>query len=416
MNRPLLLITTLLFALTAAAQRSTRSAAGGTSVDVTRYRVTLHQDSRMASRLSDIWQQKEMAASTEQQRGFFNNTYDVLKTQSLGLLSSSVTSVLTLGAGAVMELFKSNKADWRKMVQQENSFVKEISTIESVNDFYDRVSTSSAMDPSGMTFNGFSCVQMRGNDTVLYVSCHLKDTDEALQRIIHHSKFELQLDTLVFRPYLCDLPNDSTRSFSQRTPTFSFSQRRNLNLRLQTQITSSWINQAIQVYQNQLLGEFAVNVPISEKELEADSVFRYVSGRSTNKVKDIQMIGDCFIVPRSYIGVRDADGNYLDVWGTGQYHVKMKLMETCNITPAFESNWKADWKARKRSARNPSPVTQIWTTVKQTLADNGKQCILSVIEAPTNYALEEVVGPLPTTGQAGAKAAGAAKASGQQRK
>ena len=282
MNRPLLLITTLLLALTAAAQRSTRSAAGGTSVDVTRYRVTLHQDSRMASRLSDIWQQKEMAASTEQQRGFFNNTYDVLKTQSLGLLSSSVTSVLTLGAGAVMELFKSNKADWRKMVQQENSFVKEISTIESVNDFYDRVSTSSAMDPSGMTFNGFSCVQMRGNDTVLYVSCHLKDTDEALQRIIHHSKFELQLDTLVFRPYLCDLPNDSTRSFSQRTPTFSFSQRRNLNLRLQTQITSSWINQAIQVYQNQLLGEFAVNVPISEKELEADSVFRYVSGRSTN--------------------------------------------------------------------------------------------------------------------------------------
>ena len=142
---------------------------GNDAHDVTRYDLTLHQDSKVSDWLSEAWN-KELASAGNESRGVLNDTYNVLKAQSVGLMSSTVSSVISMGVDLLFNAFKSKKEDWRKAVEKENVFEKEISTIESVNDFYSQVSTTSAMDPSGMSFNGFSCMQMRGPDTVLYMS------------------------------------------------------------------------------------------------------------------------------------------------------------------------------------------------------------------------------------------------------
>ena len=359
---------------------------GNDAHDVTRYDLTLHQDSKVSDWLSEAWN-KELASAGNESRGVLNDTYNVLKAQSVGLMSSTVSSVISMGVDLLFNAFKSKKEDWRKAVEKENVFEKEISTIESVNDFYSQVSTTSAMDPSGMSFNGFSCMQMRGPDTVLYMSCHLKDSELALQNIIRHSKFELELDTLVFQPQYCDLPNENT-PFSSREQHFSFDDRGALNLEIDTKITSSWINQAIQVYNDQQLGEFFMKVPINKKDLDSDGVFRFIRGRAANKVDDIEMVGECFIVPRSYIGVRDAEGNYSDCWGTGQYMVKMHLKETCTITRQFEQNWKSDWNRRKQ--RGKGVLYQMKQTVKQNLIQNGRKCLVSVLETPYYSFLEDI--------------------------
>ena len=336
--------------------------------------------------MSEAWN-KELASAGDESRGVLNDTYNVLKAQSVGLMSSTVSSVISMGVDLLFNAFKSKKEDWRKAVEKENVFEKEISTIESVNDFYSQVSTTSAMDPSGMSFNGFSCMQMRGPDTVLYMSCHLKDSELALQNIIRHSKFELELDTLVFQPQYCDLPNEHT-PFSSREQHFSFDDRGALNLEIDTKITSSWINQAIQVYNDQQLGEFFMKVPINKKDLDSNGVFRFIRGRAANKVDDIEMVGECFIVPRSYIGVRDAECNYSDCWGTGQYMVKMHLKETCTITRQFEQNWKSDWNRRKQ--RGKGVLYQMKQTVKQNLIQNGRKCLVSVLETPYYSFLEDI--------------------------
>lgn len=359
---------------------------GDKTHDVTRYDLTLHQDSKVSDRISDAWN-KELASADNNSRGVLNDTYNVLKAQSMGLVSSTVSSVISMGVDMLFNAFRSKKGDWRKLVEKECVFEKDISTIKNVNDFYSQVSTTSAMDPSGMSFNGFSCVQMKGPDTVLYVSCHLKDSELALQNIIRHSKFELELDTLIFTPQYCDLPNEE-RPYSLRERAFSFEERGILNLEVTTKITSSWINQAIQVYNNQELGSFFLKVPINKQDLDSDGVFRFIRGRAANKVDDVEMAGDCFIVPRSYIGVRDSDGNYSDCWGTGEYMMTMHLKETCVITPEFEKNWKADWKRRQTSGKNI--MCQLRQTVTQNLVQNGKKCLVTVLETPYYSFLEDV--------------------------
>lgn len=224
-----------------------------------------------------------------------------------------------------------------------------------------------------------------------------------------HSKFELTLDTLVFNPYKCDLPNDSTMPYSMRVP-FSFTNRDNLNLQISLNVMSSWINQAIQLHRDQTLGQFFVNVPINENTLDADSVFRFYRGSANNKtVCDIT--GESFIVPRSYIGVRDANGRFHDAWGTGQYKMSMTLRETCSNTEAFDKNWKADWKARKM---NKGHKVDFGRAMRQLWDANGSKWVMSIVEAPAKMLTQDF---LATIGflqpqATGAAAMGAMGASG----
>lgn len=366
------------------------------SEDTSRYNVFVYQNPDIALKLRSKWETQVQGLENKTSRGFLDDLFSVTKNSTFGIIATTATSLVSSGVnlvGGLIHTNKNRKNEWRQVVQRENVFEKTLSMLENLDDFYSSISTTGALDPSSMSFNGFGCLQKRGKDTVLYISCHLDTTEVALGRILRHSKFQLKLDTLIFNPLKCDLPNDSSVLFSER-PRFSFSERDGLNLRIDLDVTSSWINQAIQVYNDQHLGQFYIEVPIKEKDLDADSVFRYYSTDKKEDGSEIAIIGDCFIVPRSYIGIRDEEGNFHDAWGTGQYKLTMAIKETCCINPAFENDddkWKADWQRRKRIKRQSAPSFNIVKVVKQTWDKHAGQWVVSILEAPSNYATQEML-------------------------
>ena len=354
-------------------------------VNVVKYDVSVLSDKGVAQKISSQWQQQAEALSGGTRGGFFDGLFAATKTAAMATGSQGASALASVTFNTIVNAIKGRKEEWKKAVDKENLYEKKIVMLENIDDFYSMVSDAGALDPSGMSFNGFACLQQRGGDTVFYIACHLDTSDYAIGRILKHSKFQLQLDSLVFNPLLCNLPNDNTRAFSERKQ-FSFKERGTLFFTIDMDITSSWVNQAVQIYNDVKLGSFAIRVPITETSLDADGIFRYVLGREDNKV-DCSVIGDCFIVPRSYIGVRDENGIYHDAWGTGQYKVTMVIKETCGISEDFQKHWKADWKSRPK----PSTLSHsIATGIKETLTKNSSAWVCSITEAPVAYTKQQI--------------------------
>ena len=371
------------------------------------YDVLVFSDRKVSQKISQQWEEQSEAISGGDSRGFWMGVLGATKGAALGALQSTgAKSFVTMGAEKLGDMLKSKKGEWKQVVTKENHFEKKLFMLENIDDFYSKVSGAGALDPSSLSFNGFGCLQMRGADTVLLITAHLDTSDAAISRILRHSKFELMLDTLVFNPRLCNLPNDSARSFSERKP-YSFAERGSVGLKIDVKITSSWINQAIQIYKDVELGTFTIQTPINEESLDKDGVFRYF--RTRNDGKDCQIIGESFIVPRSFIGVRDSEGHYHDCWGTGQYKIAMTIKETCTITPHFEENWKADWKERQVAAKAAKKAQHkkfgVICSIKQSCIDNGSTWVTSLVEAPANYTVAQVKGMMGFT----ASGAGAPK-------
>lgn len=369
------------------------------------YDVLVFSDRQVSQKIASQWQEQSEAISAGNSRGFWMGLLDATKGAALGALqSTSSKSFVTMGAEKLGDMLKSKKEQWRQVVTKENKFEKKLFMLENIDDFYSNVSGAGALDPSSLCFNGFGCLQKRGADTVLLITAHLDTSDAAISRILRHSKFELVLDTLVFNPKLCNLPNDSARTFSERKP-YSFEERGSVGLKIDVKITSSWINQAIQIYKDVELGTFTVQTPINEASLDSDGVYRYF--RARNDGKDCQIIGESFIVPRSFIGVRDSDGNYHDCWGTGQYKIAMTIKETCTITPEFEENWKADWKERqvaaKANKKSQHKPFGLISSMKQTCIQNGSTWVTTLVEAPANYTVSQVKGMFNFSAGAGGK-------------
>lgn len=377
--------------------------------DVSTYDLLVFQDKNIGKDITRKYDAQLEGLRQDMSRGYLSNLLGQGLTAAKKAASTSLMGLVSTGVNMIGDMVRSKKNDWSAAVARENVFVKTLPMMENIEDFYSDVSFAGALDPSSLSFNGFGCLQKRDNDTVLYMVCHLDTTEYGVGRILKHSKFELTLDTLVFNPYKCDLPNDSTMPYSMRVP-FSFTNRDNLNLQISLNVMSSWINQAIQLHRDQTLGQFFVNVPINENTLDADSVFRFYRGSSNNKaVCDIT--GESFIVPRSYIGVRDANGRFHDAWGTGQYKMSMTLRETCSNTEAFDKNWKADWKARKM---NKGHKVDFGRAMRQLWDANGSKWVMSIVEAPAKMLTQDF---LATIGflqpqATGAAAMGAMGASG----
>lgn len=383
----------LISSLNSYAQPAQNNAGKFSPSDLSTYNILVFQDKNVGRDISDKYSEQIEGLSGDANRGFLSSLFSSMLTTSKQTASTGITGLVATGVSYIGNLVRSKKNDWRQVVTRENRFEKTLTMLENLDDFYGDISLAGALDPSSLAFNGIGCLQQRGQDTVFYVVCHLDTTDYGIKRILHHSKFELTLDTLVFNPTLCDLPNDSIHAFSQRQK-FSFNNSKNLNLLVDMDITSSWINQAIQVYNDCPLGHFSIEVPLNENSLDADGLFRYYRG-ATNK-QECDIVGECFIVPRSYVGVRDSEGRFHDAWGTGQYKVRLKLSESCDISPELEQNWKADWKRRKQANRTKVSFAR---RMQQYWDANGSKWVTNLIEIPasalTSYMANEInkIGP-----------------------
>ena len=283
---------------------------------------------------------QQVNASQDATRRFGSDLLNATLNASKGIASGYVTSFIDMGVNAIASLLTRNarlKQEWEETVNAENTWTYPISSVEEMRDFYKEPSRAGALDPMGMCFDGIGCLRMEGNDTVFFLSCHIDRSK--LHRIVNHSKFELVLDTLIVSPIRSNLPN------TYLPIEYSFAERQNFNLSMRLRLSSSWFTDAIELHTDAQLGEFSISIPVEPEDLDDKGFLRYV--RPQSEPSKYKVNGESFIVPRSYMGYRDENGNYNNIWGTGQYKLDIELKETCGITEAYRANWKKDRKRRK---------------------------------------------------------------------
>ena len=338
----------------------------------------------------------EIARQSEElcySRGYLADLFNASLDAGKGIASGYITSFVDLGVNAIGAMLTSNarhKEEWLKTVKAENTFETHIRTMSEVNDFYNETSFDGAMDPKGMRFDGIGCLRKEGNDTVFYISCHIDRTK--INRIINHSKFELVLDTLIVSPIHSNLPNTRLKI------PYSFEERKNFTMSMNIKLTSSWMNSIVQLQKDQELGEFNINIPVDQKELDANGFLRYV--RHEDQISAYKVVGESFIVPRSYMGYRDESG-YKNSWGTGEYKLNITLRETCDITEQYQANWKADRKRRKEMQPKEGFFATTWQTVsKQHWDELTKSWVITTLKAPAGIITKDVIDimGLDTTG------------------
>jgi hypothetical protein len=319
------------------------------------YRMFVYDNNGLALNISEI-NGKSIS------RSFLENILDAgknsLANNALGIISTVSNDLLSSGVNALVEALRSKKNDWLQQVHKDCTFTRQLPMQQSISDFYANISTKGALDPDGIIFNGFGCQQFLKyrdeNDSVRYLlvfkmKCSLRNDEYGKARILNHGKFEVLLDTLIINPYLCNLPNDSLTAENVkecRTP-FDFSRRKNFKFKIDAEVTSSWLNEAILLNQDQKLGAFSISAVIPDSTYlcpSTDSTYPgyFVYDRFSTRqdsiqkkiAKNVSVNGECFIVPRSYIGYESGDDNN-QIWGTGQYKINMALSESCDINMDF---------------------------------------------------------------------------------
>ena len=356
-------------------------------------------------------------------RGFLDNLTGLYKKSAAGQAVSVTSSLLNFGLNAIIAATKSKKPEWEKAVRGECTFVRRLPMQMEILDFYRHPSTNGPLDPTDMNFNGFGCRQVieytdpDGNvreEEVFYVTCKVKSGPEGKARMLNHSKFEMEVDTLRFNYALCDLPNDSLGMATDNRIGFSFDSRKDLKFVVNATITSSWINQALMVFNDQPLGSFDIVASIDPKYIDGDGVFRYYADRDRNSGKNVRVSGDCFLVPRSYVGSSDMR-NIQDSWGTGQYKVEMKVSEVCKINEKYymtadgrdNKKWKDEWGLIKKRKKQPSVWKQLLGVVSSQYKDSKWVTVLAepAINAFIQYETDGITRLLNTGTPAPAAAA-----------
>lgn len=318
---------------------------------------------------------------TTNQKGFFSALFDVYRSTFTGKVADFSGQVLQTGINLIVKavgMEKENYNNWNLTTQKELTFSKTFPMQNEISDFYQSPSTVGALDPNGIIFKGFGCKQYvvyrEGREEykipVIIVACSLDTTLQGKQRISHHSKFQMVVDSIIFNPFLCNIPNDSLNpkqvEEGMRIP-FDFMRRQNLSFCLHADISSSWINEAIMVTHDQYLGGFDISFTIPDSTV-LDSIGRwkgyytwYSNRDGNNPKKKVRIEGESFIVPRSFICTKKVGEELISEWGTGQYRIDMSLTESCELNKSFyftdnkpNKNWKPEWKKIKRRKHYPT--------------------------------------------------------------
>lgn len=361
----------------------------------------------------------------EERKDKLNRVASNYRSHNRSILTDMGNSMITGGVAAIINIIGTEiinltqirsrqKKAWEQMRQKECMFVDSLQSVKGQSDFYGRQSTYGPLDPSDMNFDGITLKANRGGKEVLKMVCHI-DTMK-FDHLFLHSKFYLVVDTIIFHPYRSFLPNlkanhiekpraneasqdeiDYWNTISQ----FSFEEHQSPIVNIQMEIYSSWINELVQVYQDVKLGSFSVNIPINERDL-TDSVYIYSRKQAIAENRPIiNMDGDCFVVPRSYMPVAANNPS----WGTGEYKMKVVLSEKCRYNPKAgrSKNWHRDYKQLVRMRNHGKAKNEYLNDVVTTFRDNGTT-ILKATYTPVLNALPGMLGIGASSGGGASKA------------
>ena len=355
----------------------------GSQAQTVTYKTYIYTSEELGSEISKLNDERDSS------RGYLGDLFSSASGAAKGIAGGYIASFIDLGVNTIGSLLTRNsrrKKEWEEAVKKENVFQTKITTVSEMSDFYDAPSFDGAMDPKGMRFDGIGCMRMEGNDTLFYASFHIDRSK--LHRIINHSKFELVLDTLILSPQHSNLPN------TQLSIPYSFEERKNFTLSMDITVSSSWMNEIVQLQKNQELGKFNLNIPVSPEMLDSEGFLRYV--RHGDEAPRYKVSGECFIVPRSYMGFRDEKENFKDSWGTGEYKLAIDIKESCEVTDQYRANWKADYKHRKEmSKKDIGLLERSWQVVsKQDWNEITRSWVITTLKAPADYISKDVIDKL----------------------
>jgi len=315
-----------------------------------------------------------------------------------GIGSGYISTLINFGVNTIANLVTANarhRQEWEETVAAENKFNTHISSVQEMRDFYRKPSRAGALDPLDMCFDGIGCLRMEGSDTVFFVSCHIDRSK--LNRIVNHSKFELVLDSLILSPRHSNLPN------TQLPIEWNDSERKDYTLQMNINLSSSWFTDAIELHNERQLGSFNISIPVKSGDLDERGFLKYA--RKKGEPSRYAVIGESFIVPRSYMGYRDSDGAFNNIWGTGQYKLDIDISETCDITDDYRANWKKDRKLRKRMKPKNGFFSSVWQTISSQKWDEiSKQWIITTLSAPAGVISNEIIEQLGMSVPPAAKA------------
>ena len=305
-------------------------------------------------------------------RGLAQDVFNSYRKQAGDIFSDAAGKAVNVVVQYAVDNVRSKRGKWQNAINKENRFTKEIKMPSEIHHFYKDVSNIGPMDPTGMVFDGFSCSQVIDvegqTQTVFKVVCRVREDAEGIQMMASDSRFQVYVDEVEFNPYLCDIPNDSLSNVDYRIP-FDFQKRKDLNLKIRATVTSTWMNQILQITRDQVLGTFNIDVSIDPEYVVTDSTgasvfrYKYEPGNPANKL--VRVNGDSFVVPRSYVASK-ADG---DIWGMGQYRVDVVVTESCSINREYymkegsknewnEDAWKPEWEKIKQ---RPKQKGKFWS-------------------------------------------------------
>lgn len=314
---------------------------------------------------------------------------------------NATSNLLSLGVSYLAELIRKPSKDFQSWSEQKRiqcTYTKDLSSNETIDDFYYRPSVNGALDPRDLKFKGFSCANFiemansvedcRMGQDVFYISCKLRTDSLGISHMINHSKFLLEVDSLLFNPTYCNVPNTNQKQPLER---FSFEKYTDLKLKLKVKLFSSWINEAIMVTSDCQLGEFEIDVAVKPEVLQKrgeDNLFVYGPNCPDNKDL-ICVTGDSFIVPRSFVGTSAEP-----VWGTGQYRLAIEVSQSCLLNAEYyiddeyidivevgngkavnfanlpgykvwdKAIWKEEWRMMNKRKKSDSFLSNAWKEIK----------------------------------------------------
>ena len=258
-----LFFSTLCLCIMAQAQPEDGLPGALTMEEVDNWQISVNtMDSGCRDRITSVVNRMQASGATR------SVTADILKAMGYGGITAAVDIVATEVIN-LAKYRKQQKQKWMQMIQQENNYSDSLMYVSGVKDFYAETSGYGALDPSNINFDGISLRGMRNGDEVVFISCHIDTT--RLDHLFQHSKFHLVVDTIAFNPFKCHLPNLAANGIRMmkednngRDNSFKFSEREHLTIGMELSVYSSWINEAVMVQKDVLLGTFKMNVRIPD--------------------------------------------------------------------------------------------------------------------------------------------------------
>ncbi|MCQ2182586.1 MAG: hypothetical protein MJY89_04180 [Bacteroidales bacterium] len=353
-------------------------------------------DSGCRDRITSVVNRMQASGAT---RGV---TADILKAMGYGGITAAVDIVATEVIN-LAKYRKQQKQKWMQMIQQENNYTDSLMYVSGVKDFYAETSGYGALDPSNINFDGISLRGMRNGDEVVFISCHIDTT--RLDHLFQHSKFHLVVDTIAFNPFKCHLPNLAANGIRMmkddkngRDNSFKFSEREHLTIGMELSVYSSWINEAVMVQKDVLLGTFKMNVRIPDNVQS----YHYSRAEALRDNKElVEMEGDCFVVPRSFMPISATER----MWGTGEYNLKVKFRESCQFSQDATTNeklkhWEKDYKQLRAMQKKGSQANEYFSTLWK---QNGTTLVKTMVKQGLNSGLQSA-GILPAGSSSGMSA------------